>query len=82
MRHRYLVLVEKGETSYGAYAPDVPGCGVAGESPEEVLDLIKEALQIHLESMARDGDPMPDAAHIEARFVDVELPAEVAPKAS
>lgn len=82
MRHRFLVLVEKGPNSYGAYAPDVPGCGVAGESPEEVLNLIKEALHIHLESMAQDGDAIPDAAHIEARFVDVELLTEVTPKAS
>lgn len=36
---RYLVVVEKGPTSFGAYVPDLPGCVVAGETRDEVLAL-------------------------------------------
>lgn len=74
---RYLVVIEKGENSYGAYAPDVPGCGAVGDSIEETLKLIKEALEFHLEGTVADGDPLPEAAHIEAHFVDVALPAKL-----
>ncbi|HEX8218101.1 MAG TPA: type II toxin-antitoxin system HicB family antitoxin [Chloroflexia bacterium] len=74
---RYLVVVEKGENSYGAYAPDVPGCVAAGDSVEETLQLIKEALEFHLEGIVEDGDNVPEAAHVEAHFVDVSLPAKL-----
>jgi len=47
-RMRYLVVVEKGPSSYGAYVPDLPGCVAAGESKEEVLSLIREAIELHL----------------------------------
>ena len=40
---RYLVIIEEGPTSFGAYVPDVPGCIAAGESREEVLQLIEES---------------------------------------
>ena len=52
---RYLVVVEKGPKSYGAYVPDLPGCVAAGESREEVLTLIHEAIELHLESLKEEG---------------------------
>ena len=45
---RYLVVVEKGPSSYGVDVPDLPGCDAAGESKEEVLSLIREAIELHL----------------------------------
>jgi predicted RNase H-like HicB family nuclease len=48
---RYLVIVEKGPISYGAYVPDLPGCVAAGESEAEVLSLIREAVELHLEGL-------------------------------
>lgn len=56
---RYLVVVEKGPQSFGAYVPDLPGCIAAGESREEVLTLIREAIQFHLEGLREDGNPIP-----------------------
>ena len=46
---KYTVIIEKGETSYGAFVPDLPGCIAVGESNEEVLKRIKEAIEFHLE---------------------------------
>ena len=54
---RYTVIVEKGATSWGAYVPDLSGCMAAGESREEVLRLIREAMEFHLEGL-RDGLPL------------------------
>ena len=41
---RYMVVVERGDTSWGAHAPDLPGCIAVGETREEVLRLIREAI--------------------------------------
>ena len=46
---QYLVIVEKGATSFGAYVPDLPGCIAAGESREEVIALIHKAIEFHIE---------------------------------
>jgi predicted RNase H-like HicB family nuclease len=57
---KYLVVYEKGPTSWGAYVPDLPGCAAVGESREEVKDLIKDAIEMHLKAMQEDGDPIPE----------------------
>jgi len=56
----YLVIFEKGETSWGAYVPDLPGCVAVGETREEVSMLIKEGIEFHLEGMREDGEPIPE----------------------
>ena len=55
----YLVVVEKGKSSYGAYVPDLPGCVAVGETRREVLRLIREAVELHIESLREQGDPIP-----------------------
>jgi predicted RNase H-like HicB family nuclease len=74
---RYLVVIEKGESSYGAYSPDVPGCVAVGKTIEEALHLIQEALEFHFEGMAEDGEPIPPPTHVDARFVEVQTPNSV-----
>lgn len=49
---QYLVLVEKGPSSFGAYVPDLPGCIAVGESREEALQLIQEAIEFHIDEGA------------------------------
>jgi predicted RNase H-like HicB family nuclease len=56
---RYLVVVEKGLSSYGAHVPDLPGCIAAGETKEEVLSLIREAIEFHIEGLKQEGQPIP-----------------------
>jgi predicted RNase H-like HicB family nuclease len=57
---RYLVVIEKGDSSYGAYVPDLPGCVAVGETPEEVRTLIHDAIVMHLEALRADGEPIPE----------------------
>jgi len=59
---RYLVVVEKGPSSYGAHVPDLPGCIAAGETKEEVLSLIREAIEFHLEGLKQEGRAIPTPA--------------------
>jgi predicted RNase H-like HicB family nuclease len=57
---RYAVVIEKGETSYGAFVPDLPGCVAVGETVEEVERLIREAIEFHIEGLRLDGQPIPE----------------------
>ena len=56
---RYLVVVEEGPSSFGAYVPDLPGCVAVGETREEVLGQIQEAIEFHLEGLKQDGQSIP-----------------------
>ncbi len=56
----YLVVVEKGKSGYGAHVPDLPGCIAAGESRREVLRLIREAIELHIEALRESGRPVPE----------------------
>jgi predicted RNase H-like HicB family nuclease len=59
---KYLVVIEKGVNSFGAYVPDLPGCGVVAETREEVLRLIREAVELHIASLREQGSPVPAPA--------------------
>jgi predicted RNase H-like HicB family nuclease len=48
---RYTVIIEKGTSSYGAYVPDLPGCVAVGKTQAEVMRLITEAIEFHLEGL-------------------------------
>ncbi|SMN01259.1 hypothetical protein SPONL_1887 [uncultured Candidatus Thioglobus sp.] len=54
---QYTVVLEKGDSSYGAFVPDISGCISVGESQEEVLELIKDGIEFHLEGLLEDGFP-------------------------
>jgi len=69
---RFLVIVEEGPTSFGAYVPDLPGCVAVGETREEVVALIREAIGIHLATLSTDGVAIPSQTSSSV-FVDVEI---------
>ena len=68
---QYLVVVEKGPTSYGAHVPDLPGCIAAGETREEALALIREAIELHLEDLKKEGQSIPTPTST-SELVDVK----------
>ena len=67
---QYLVIVEKGPSSYGAYVPDLPGCIAVGETRAEVTRLIHEAMEFHIEGLRGDGQTVPPPAS-QAELVEV-----------
>jgi predicted RNase H-like HicB family nuclease len=69
-RLRYMVVIERGETSWGAHVPDLPGCVAVGETREEVRRLIREAIEFHIDGLREDGLPVP-APTSEGEFVEV-----------
>ena len=64
----YLVVVEKGKSGYGAHVPDLPGCVAAGESRREVLKLIREAIDLHIEALRESGQPVPEPNFTRAKW--------------
>ena len=61
---RYAVVIEKANSNYSAYVPDLPGCIAAAETRAEVLSLIKEAIEFHIEGLRDAGEsvPLPSSA--------------------
>ena len=57
---RYAIVIERGDTSYGAYVPDLPGCVAVGETREEAVKLIHEAIEAHLELLREEGESAPE----------------------
>jgi predicted RNase H-like HicB family nuclease len=55
----FLVVLEKGNSSYGAYVPDLPGCVAVGDSRRRVMKLIREAIPMHIQAMRDAGEPVP-----------------------
>lgn len=77
----YAVIYEQGPTSWGAWAPDLPGCVAAGESRGEVEQLIAEAIEAHIESLREHGEPVPEPSST-AGAVQVPSRLSVRPGAS
>ena len=67
---RYAIIIEKSENNYGAWAPDLPGCVAVGDTVEEVEQLMREAIELHLAGMREDGDPIPPPV-VQVNYVDV-----------
>lgn len=67
----YLVIIEHEGDSWGAYCPDLPGVGVAGDTQDEVEQLIREAISFHLDGLREAGDPIPAPAAVATARVDV-----------
>ena len=69
---RYAIVVEKGPASYGAHVPDLPGCVAAADTREEVLHLIREAVEFHIEEMREEGLPVPEPLS-SAEYIEVAM---------
>lgn len=59
---KYTVIYEKGDRTWGAYVPDLPGVIAAGDSREEVESLIREAVEFHIEGLRAEGLAVPPPA--------------------
>jgi predicted RNase H-like HicB family nuclease len=70
MSMQYLVIVEQSENGFGAYVPDLPGCIAAAASRDEVMSLIQEAIEFHIEGLRQSGESIP-APKSQSALVDV-----------
>jgi predicted RNase H-like HicB family nuclease len=69
---KYAIVIEQGPHNFSAYVPDLPGCITTGRTVEEVELNIREAIELHLEGMREDGEPIPEPM---TAVTYVDLPA-------
>ncbi len=69
---RYAVIFEKSATGYGAYVPDLPGCVAAADTVEEIRQLIREAIELHLADMRATGQPIPQPSSM-CEYAEIDI---------
>ena len=70
---KYTIIIEEGDSSYGAFVPDLPGCIAVGETKQETIELISEAIEFHIEGLHEDGNIIPTPhSHCNIAYVEVE----------
>jgi len=69
MSSEYTVVIEHGDTNFAAYVPDLPGCVAAAETREETLELIREAIVLHAQSLREAGEHVPPPTSTAERVV-------------
>lgn len=67
---RYAIVIEKGESNYSAYVPDLPGCVAVGDTIEEIEREIQEAIEFHIEGLRADGHAVPQPSS-KVEYVDI-----------
>lgn len=67
---RYAIVIEKGESNYSAYVPDLPGCVAVGDTIEEIEREIQEAIEFHIEGLRADGHTVPQPSST-VEYVDI-----------
>lgn len=70
--NKYTVFFEQTATGYSAHVPDLPGCIVAGVTLEETRQLIREAIEFHIEGMKLHGEAVPEPTTL---VEQLEIPA-------
>ena len=69
---RYLIVVEKTETGYSAYSPDLDGCVATGATRKEVEKTMREAIEFHLEGLKLEGLPVPEP-HSFSSYLEISV---------
>jgi predicted RNase H-like HicB family nuclease len=69
--NRYLIIVERTDTGFSAYTPDLPGCVATAATREEVKEELRDAIEFHLEGLRLEREPIPPPRS-EAAYCDVE----------
>jgi predicted RNase H-like HicB family nuclease len=60
---RYTVVIEDGEDGmYVAHCPALPGCWSQGATREQALENAREAIELYIESLRANGEPIPEDA--------------------
>lgn len=67
---KYLIVLERTETGYSAYCPDLPGCVSTGGTPQETTQNMQDAIEFHLEGLKLEGLTIP-SPYSQSAYVEV-----------
>ena len=68
---KYAIVIEQGERNLSAYVPDFPGCITTGRTVNEIERNIREAIELHLEGLREDGEPIPEP-HTAVTYIELQ----------
>ena len=68
---QFLIIIEKADSNYSAYSPDLTGCVATGTTHEEVEKNIREAIEMHIQGLIEDGLPVPESESV-AEYITVK----------
>jgi predicted RNase H-like HicB family nuclease len=71
--YRFSVIIEKDEDGYFASCNELQGCYTQGETYEEVIGNIKEAIQLHIEDRIESGEEIPQPQNVSLTLMDVAV---------
>lgn len=69
---KYAIVIEQGQENLSAYVPDLPGCITTGRSVDEIERNIREAIELHLEGLREDGEPIPEP-HTAVTYIELQV---------
>ena len=69
--YRFSVVIERDEEGYFAFCPELQGCYTQGDTYEEALENIKDAIHVHLEDRLESGEEIPQAESISLTSLEV-----------
>jgi predicted RNase H-like HicB family nuclease len=73
MTKKYLIVIEKIDTGYSAYSPDLDGCIATGSTEEEIQQNMQEAIEFHLEGLKLEGYTTIPEPHSSSAFVEITI---------
>jgi len=71
--YRFSVVVEKDKDGYFAFSPELQGCYTQGDTYEEVLENIEDAISLHIKDMLEDGEELPEIESISLTSLEVAV---------
>jgi len=71
--YRFSVIIEKDKEGYFAFCPELQGCYTQGDTYEEVLENIKDAIQLHVEDRIEDGEEIPQSESVSLTSMEVAV---------
>jgi len=69
--YRLSIIIERDKGGYFVFCPELQGCYSQGETYEEVLENIKDAIKLHLEDRIQNGEELPEAKSLSLSTVEV-----------
>ena len=67
---KYLIVIEKTETGFSAYSPDLPGCIATGATRQDIEQTLRDAIEFHIEGLRKEGYEVPEPSSY-STYVDI-----------
>jgi predicted RNase H-like HicB family nuclease len=69
---KYPVIIEKADSNYSAYSPDLPGCAATGQTVKETILRMRDAIQFHIEGLKREGLVIPEPS-TKIEYIEISI---------